>query len=636
MRQRGSAALVTLVVLLLGSAQASLAAKVTTDPNLTRAQDQKPLAASDMRLSQKITYHVQHRAVYLILQDLSELCEVELIAGANKNDWPVRDRKMNIFVKDTRLADLMNSMARVMKFKWTSSEDLKPPVYRLIVDRKAALAADAQMKRANELKEAIWQTRRDEWMDAIYTYGTKPDAELESLRQTNQVVYRYTRYGAVQALYALFEEVPEIKQRFDEGRGFRIASSKLSARTRQLVWTAGDNYWKYLQMSGQVGEATDDPPGYGDITADDKYDVAFVRMDEVGGFTPGMRWGGPGISAGYLHLMVGSGDREVADLRAINEEMGKIPCEWNNWFLDGRKAESEPGDMRARYTKVMEDEKKEEERLYPSEPENEHPHFKELDSTIKLKIDDPKPDPAPGTRDCAMTAKFQEALADLTPFGIVSDSWISVDGSRVKDQEAKLSEILEEFAKSYNYNWEMKSGILEFRHRKWWKNRLNQISDDQVKTWRENTAKNGFLSLEDLAKMSDLNFYQAEESLSTDEVLGRKGLYEQILSLLDRHIHWLRLYASLTPSLRTLLTEGRGVNGMMLTQEQWKRAQIMFDRVGASRGDALFRLETDATPDRITYRFYEVDSDTGEPDRSWSLTLPRYTPPPATKDDKKR
>ena len=608
------------------------AGEVAADPNTAGAAPADAIACPDSRLAQKVTYEARHETVEQILQDLSEMTGIKLRAGSRKSDWPVCSRKMNVFVKDVPMSDLMGSIARVMKFRWSRSDTVTPPTYRLRVDSKAAAAADAKMARAEKEREEVWRKRRQEWIDAIMDYGLKSPSQLESLRQTNPVVYRYARYGAVQALRALFVEVPEAKSRFAAGQGFRISADKLSTQTADLLYSAGNEYWKYLQMKGHFGKLMKEPTGYGKtFRPDAKFDIAYCRLD-VACFTPNLRWGMASIvSTGYFHLMVDGADKEMADLRAINEDWSRYLCEWNNRVLDGQEL-SPNDDGSARHAKLVENQKKEEESLYPSEPLNEHPDFPELQKTVKLKLDAPKADENSMMATNSYIASFQKALAEAAGISVVSDSWVNIEGDKLPDQESTLGGLLEKFSSQFNYNWDKPSGILEFRHRKWWKNRLNQIPDEWIAAWSENTRKNGILSLDDLSQISTLTYDQAEESLKPDKVLGQSGLYRQILTILDANgnLIWLRLYSSLSTRQRDFLTGQFGLTGQMLTSEQWKLAQPMFDRIGAPRGEAIMRMDLipgGRSGKDLTCQFVEIDADSGEVDRKWVVKLPRYQPP---------
>ncbi len=172
---------------------------------------------------------------------------------------------MNIFVKDVKLSELMNSIANVMKFKWSRNDDVTPPTYRLMVDRKAADAADAQMTLAKAKYEELWQKRRNEWIDAIMDFSSMSPAELESLRDSDPIAYMERRRGSVQAIRALFMEVPETEERYASGQSFRISADKLSAATKNLLFSAGNEVWKYLQTINFVPCPSGEPTGYGDI-----------------------------------------------------------------------------------------------------------------------------------------------------------------------------------------------------------------------------------------------------------------------------------------------------------------------------------------------------------------------------------
>ena len=608
--------------------------KITVDPNTGGSP--APKAPADARVAQKVTYEARYVAVQQILEDLTDMTGIELYAGANKNDWPVRNRKMNIFVKDVKMADLMNSIAHAMKFKWSCNDDVNPPTYRLVVDGKAAAAADAQKARAENALDEKWQRRRNEWIDAIMKYGSGSPAELASLREANPVVYRYARYGALKAFQALFSEVPETKARYAAGQSFRISSEELSSQTRDLVHSAGNEMWQYLQE--MVWNKA--PTGYEEVLKpEDRFDVAYSRMDETGGFTPGLRWGGTwSESTGYFCLMKTSGqDLEMADLRAINEDWSRYVCESTNRRIDHEEpsgSEEEQEDAKRNVRK-----KKEEESLYPSEPLNEHLTFDDLEKTIKLKIETPKTEQNPEMAINSYIASFQKVLADATGLGIVSDSWANIKGDKLPDQEARLGELLDAFSEQFNYNWDKPSSILEFRHRKWAKTRLNQIPDDLVASWSENTRKNSILSLEDLAQISNLTYDQAEESLKPNKVLGSAGIYGQTLEILDTNgnLHWLRLYSTLNSKLRTQLMD-RWISGAMLNFDQWNQALVMFDRIGSLRSDALFSLKIIPNDSNLIYEFrtFEVtaqrDDDTSaKEDRKWVVTLPKYTPPASPK-----
>ena len=599
--------------------------KITVDPNASGSAASKAPVISDARLAQKVTYEARYVPVQHILQDLSEMTKIELYAGSNKNDWPVRSRKMNIFVKDVKMADLMNSIAHAMKFKWSRNDDVNPPTYRLVVDGKVAAAADAQKAQGDAQSEELWCKSRKQWLDIIMSYN---DSELPLIKEADPTLYRYARTGTVSAIRALFEDIPETKNAFLAGKSFRISTYMLSEHTHSLLYSAANEFGKFLQII-----LKQEPTGFGDsFKSNESVDICFNRTD-IQYFTPNLRYGMFTMEdTGYFHIDKDGKDFEITSFKNKNTDWALAQAECENKILDGLSDFSTiKAELYSKLPKQQIHMKKQEELWYPNEPLNEHFDFPELEKAIKLKIETPKAKQNPVLDINNYIASFQKALADATGLGVVSDSWVNIEGDKLLDQEAKLSELLDKFSTQFNYNWDKPSSILEFRHRKWWKNRLNQIPDEWVAAWSENTKKNGNLSLDDLARISELTYGQAEECIKADKVIGKAGVYQQMLNILDDNLQWLRLYSALNSQQRTYLAD-RWISGAMLTPDQWKLAQVMFDRIGSLRSDALFSLKN-ATDNALRYEFreFEVTNQDGDnaanEDRKWKITLPKYTPP---------
>lgn len=628
----------TLVILLLLIIFTSITAHSSTDgviivdPNANGAITAKMYSETDLGLNQKVSYEAKFQSVEQILADLSEKTGIKLVAGARESDWPVRSRKMNIFVKDVPLTDLMDSIARVMKFRWSRYDNTKPFVYRLKVNIKAAAEADSMMRRAEEKKEAAWQKRRNDWIEAIMKYGAMSDTELAGLKETNPIVYEYAaKRGSLQAIRALFDEVPETKSRFAAGQPFRISADLLQPKTKEMLFNAGNELWRYLKLCGFLtGTPIKDPEGYTDeIKYDDQFDIVFARLDTEG-FTPNLIWGAASIGdCGYFHILKGARDFEIAGLPSLDSAWDQYRSAAHIKILDGIEPQQAYIGAQGPRDQLTNDILKLWELLYPSEPLIEHEAFPEMNNKVKLGFELPKSETRIlETRD--YISSLQKELFDSTGFGIVSDAWVVIRGNRLSGSDMNLGDLLDKFAQEFNYNWDKQGAIIEFRHRKWAKMRLNQIPDEWIATWDQNTRDNGFLRLEDLAAISNLKFEQAEESLRRDKLLGEKGMYPQLLSILDSNgnVVWLRLYSLLTAQQKKLITSEHGLNGFMLTSAQWKIAQRMFDRLGITRGEAVMRLvyTVDNVAKSSNATFTEIDLDSSQVDRLWETYLPGYDP----------
>ena len=158
-------------------------------PTRPGAQVEAAAPETDTRLAQKVTYEAKRKTVVTILADLSATTGVTLRAGYNSQDWQVRDRKMNIFAKDIPLADLMNSIARVMKFKWSRSENDGVYSYRLYMDRKTLLDADAQKARMEERIQEKFSKKRQKLLDNLEKADSLSDEDLEKMKAEDPASY---------------------------------------------------------------------------------------------------------------------------------------------------------------------------------------------------------------------------------------------------------------------------------------------------------------------------------------------------------------------------------------------------------------------------------------------------------------
>lgn len=635
---------ISVFVLFIMCADAFAERVVFIDPNPDGKITAKMYSQTDPHLSQKVSYEAKLTTVKQIISDLREMTGVSLMAGKSESDWPVRNRKMNIFVKDVPLYELMDSIARVMKFRWSLSDDGKM-IYRLKVNSRAAAEADEMMRRADKIQEQLWQKRRKEWADAIDKYGDKSASELTWLRDSDPQIYEQALLGSLQAVHALFEEVPEAKERFLAGKNFRICADDLMPATKTLFYNAGNEFWKHLQRIGYVGDVkTQNPPGYGPkaVQPNDRFDVVYQRLDS-GTFTPNLRWGGASVSdTGYWHLYKNvmtdvNMDFEINGFRYLGTPWNRHIAMSNIRINEGEDVdevrESEETESTDNYEARWEDSKKLEESLYPSEPLIEHEMFPQLQQPIKVNVEKQEPNQNTMLRFAESAALLQKAVFEASGLGVVSDCWINIpsNGYLVRPNiEDTLGNLLTQFCSTLNYNWDKPGPILEFRYRKWAKIRLSQIPDEWVAVWSNNTAANGYMSLEDIASISNINYYQAEESVIQDPVIGMKGTYNRMLEKLDDNLSWLKLYSSLNQQQKKILFEGqRGLFGSMLTSQQWALARDLFDRIGISRSECLMQASVDYDADDPQYVrvwFKEVNTDTGQLDRLCKLILPRYTP----------
>ena len=219
--RRISLVVFTITLLIFTSIDLFAYGKTTIDPNLSTKNIQLQTDTNN-RLSQKVTYEAKRKTVSSILADLSDLTGITLKAGYNNEDWQVRDRRMNIFAKDVPLASLMSSIARVMKFMWIVNEKDGVKSYRLYMDRKTLLDADAQKARNDTRVQEQLAKGRQELLESFENpdSASKEDAEKNSCNIS---------------LGTLCKEIPGLAEAVATGQEVGFSGSQLSLACKEAV-----------------------------------------------------------------------------------------------------------------------------------------------------------------------------------------------------------------------------------------------------------------------------------------------------------------------------------------------------------------------------------------------------------------
>ncbi len=209
--------------------------KVTTDPNATSAVGDPLLQKTDVRLTRKVTIERIRTPVWQIIDELSKSTGVVIKAGASNNDWQVRDRRMNVFAKDVPLVQLMNSITHVMKFKWSVKGEPGKWTYRLYMDRRTLLDAEAQRARAEERQAARYARRRQKALEDYSNVSSMTDEEKAQLRNDSPFLYAVSEIGCADALRDLVREVPAVAEALAAGRTAEIEAASLAPAARDVV-----------------------------------------------------------------------------------------------------------------------------------------------------------------------------------------------------------------------------------------------------------------------------------------------------------------------------------------------------------------------------------------------------------------
>ncbi|MGI6295571.1 MAG: hypothetical protein ACOX3G_05735 [Armatimonadota bacterium] len=587
--------------------------KVTVDPNVPgQAQKSDEPDDTDSRLGQKITYTVSARTVAEILDDLTRTTGVTFKAGSNSSDWQVRDRKMTISVEDVPLNRLMNSISRVMKFKWQRSGEDGKWTYRLYLDRKSLLDAEAQRVRAEERAEEARAKKRAEGVEKYAKLMDLTEEEKNDLRQTNPFLYMAAESGLGKSLGQFFKEVPAAFDAFANGRRLDLDSASLSPVAQSNLMAAIKDMSRIEQkMMGRERAQLDTlDPSKLSIGVNDS--LEHISGVPVAGFMLGnmsVRYDGGKVDIPFLDpqskmahaigtILIESQEQKRSISEVMKDHLGE--------FMDAVKTATK-------------------EAAATGEPLVEHPDDPAFKEEITIN---------------AASARLPDvelALAKEAKLPVVSDYFGSIGPlSGVPSGKMEIRKALDTISDTYNYNWDKHSEIIEFRDRNWFKKRTHQIPESRIDVWRKEVNSTGTIDLDGLSQIAQLTQEQYIQNVMADELLGQPALSTCIFGNQDL----LKLYGSLSADQRRALMSGGGMDVGMLSPEQFAQTEKQLQaklgtetvRSANSIAIACSREASQASDNKsATYRFtLYVDGVSSGPE--WTLT----TPVIKKKEDKKQ
>lgn len=590
----------------------------------------------DVRLHQKVTYEASSKSVKDILEDLSQQTKVVLNAGNGKQNWQVRDRKMIIFARDVPLAQLMNSIARVMKFNWVMNEKVSPPTYRLVVDRQLIAKMQADQWRKDQELEGEVGRGRQRFVDAVDKVSKMSDADIETLAQQDPYLYLLGKTGCARLTAALFQGIPGLLDNFlNSARNVLLPVSQLSPSEKQLLLAAIMGNWSYRQF--QEGTNKPFPDGLADALG--RLSIGVEHLPR-----PLQQWGdGSEQLAFYGGLGMGSpfGFCHIGYWRDPDSPVSQRASEYLlNGENDERPSKEALDKLEQEEATAWRKEREKFEKYSLIEPRIEHADEPYLHNKIRLK----KPVPVKQTGEDTTRLQTQvlahatclQSIAEASGFCVVSDSFNRVlPNSGLGEEEQEMKDILNTFARNYNCNWEKHGSALEFRDRDWFRKRSSQIPDQWVDMWADSLKKHGVLSLEEFAQICVLDFSQIEENINTDPILRK--CTDPIWNLIDNKT-LLCLYLRLDHNQqRTLFSKG-GLDSGTLRPEQYQYLIGVFDYGNAIQGDVgrllstaerglILKAEPLTEKDGLVsgYQFLAIIDD-GKPPFKWKVTLPSYKP----------
>ncbi len=531
--------------------------KITVDPNAPgNAPKSETMVEKDDRLDQKVNYEAKQKTVAEILSDLSRETGVTMNAGQNSKDWESRDVKMIIFAKDLSLRELMNSMARVMKFRWVREGKPGEYTYRFYMSGRTKMEAEARRLREEQNARDRSIEKRKKALDSYLAAATISEEDLEKLKTQNPFLYAVSKANILQPLSGLLARTPGAINALTTGQRLTVPISTLPQEAQSLALQAVQNLRRFeSKLSGRERLSPEELAG--------NMDRAAIHINRYIEDIQDIR--GADMLLGMIQIDIEGQNVNIPLIdpeSAIAKLFGKAVIasdEQNKPFQE--MSELFGSEIR----KIFEDEFN---KLEGGEPEPEHPDEPALHEKFEFK---------------PQSSSFAEVLAELakvTRLSIVSDSYhgLVLGMLPAKTGELELKEILDSIAQGYGCNWEKRGSVLEFRDKKWYQKRAALIPQAWIQTWCDTLKKTGTLEISDLAQIAGLTPEQVRMNLIPDNVLSRANLIG--IYFANRDI--LRLYGTLSEEQRITLFSAQGLDLYTLTPEQWQLAEKLISSRNAS------------------------------------------------------
>ena len=523
----------------------------------------------------------------------------------------------------------MNSMARVMKFKWRKNIEVDPPTYRMCMNRKELAAAQAAKSKADqELNNRIEQSRTDliGYLENLPDYTSE---ELEKLKAENPSLYLMHERGTDKLLQSLFKETPgAVDALVSQDRGLNLPVKDLSEATRGLLLNA-------VRTDVPVKWEGDGPKeALSRDAAATKLQDGFVRLavwprDSVGQPAPRLCFLGriefyasDGQKGIYLeHLWVPDNPITKAETKAELDALERNVPLGKSWK-----------DSQSERALAWQKNERTAEKILGFEPPAEHPDEPWLHHKVKVELEE----------DAYKLSSALASLAKASGYCVMSDSFASTrNGGLIAAGERELKDVLAGVSDSYGYNWERRNGILEFRKRDWFRLRSAQIPDEWIERWKANFKSRGTAVLSDISQMAALTSDQLHENVFREPVFA---MSPEFCWTIQNSRAILRFYNCLTPTQRRLLPS-MGVGLDELAPEQTSVALAAIDGRDSAQAnpprfwenqDERIRFVGEDQPsyqEGPAYGIRAVGKD-GTIHHDWRIVLREYVEPPEVKPKK--
>lgn len=592
-----NAALIALLLIALATPYGHAEGKITVDPNAAGVSRpaQAPETDKDPRLEQKITCRVKLRPIADLTDDLAKLTGVTFYAGSGKWDWRVREDCATVMAKEVPLSEIMASIARVMKFRWSKGGKAPNWTYRLVEDR--SITADierrvaAQKQQDNERRQRLW--------DTMSGASRMSPEQLAGIKESDPMIYLFAKGGVLAPTVQFLDSVPALKNAWLAADDAQVSAAWLSPGAKQAWQQAAVATAQLMRRLGEEDMIPDRSPlGVLDRSAVLSISESCVTAEPSWFVIPL-----PEKSTSELNALHGK-----ALVRAYeeNRSYNTVTDEMRPEFAEARK---KPRTAPLRYT--------------PNEQLLDHKDDPILKEPLKGKIE------------AKTVTGLMASLADVTGYAVVTDNFRGTT-NKTFEKDTPLGKPLTFISKWPGswHNWSRAGQVIEIWDTNWYQGRQARVPKTWLEALRRKLKTTGTLEIDDLADIAQLTNSQFYRNFSRDEVL------RCVADSLGSAREPLCLYAALNSDQRSVLMSPAGLPFAALTPQQQESALklILGTSVPALETSDIAKLGArvvctrEAHARQIMYAFTAVTKAGPFPGRLRFAT-PLYEEPPKPPDD---
>lgn len=541
----------------------------------------------DARLEQRVAFSAEGVRLADVMASLSESTGVVMAAGVDKDDWMVYDRKVIVYVRDMKLADLMRELSSVLRFHWSRAGEAGKWTYTLSQDAEERAEEESLRSKNEDARSLEARRKRENAISDIVNLSSLDAASVESLKSNDPWRYVLATEPLGRDLADFVNSFPEARNALMQGTQAGFPVSTLPSQVQEMVKRIAVSYDSLTKSIGAAEDRSSLLSRFARLQVSINHRTPLDRDDVMTQSLLGKISIGDGVEAFEIPLFEPSSPIARVLGRAIVA------------LKSGRSKEDVAKQLQTDLTAAA-----------------------EFGTTGAGPVRDVTSDPAFRTKVALfsenVTVGLPTALKALFSAGydVVSDYFLS-QPANMQGGDRTLGEQLETIRAAFGSNWEKRGRLLRFRDQEWFRKRTYEVPQVWINYWSARGKMLDGLQFSDLVQIGNLRDDQIDHTIMLTPALVRMGAGDAA-----RNRHILRFYAQLSDEQSKQLSDS-ALQVSSLTDGQWSALQEALVTKGAAyagvqRASQTVRL-TQTGRDIVDYTF-TYDPGAGDPPVSFKLT----------------